>query len=258
MDGARRHAGSRGVSVARTEHIEAPKWNARAPRSRADLFGMRAGPLVALLAGVVLAVTGAAQLYAGLLQARAMNALELIDWDDHPPTASALTPIIDDLGRADDWWPEPVDALTLGELQMRLAVLDGGTPAAASLKRAVLELKQSVSQGPASATAWAWLAYAYLLTGDKSAAVSDALSNSIKLARFEPVLLAMRCEIGLAIYGSLKPDRRAELADQIRLLARRSPRELVRVTKDTGKLAIVIQALLGGDNETLQRFQDAL
>ena len=161
--------------------------------------------------------------------------------------------------RADRWWPQPVNAYDRGVAEARVAVQNAPTGSnRALLDRAMSDLRQSINRDPANAAAWAWLAYGLVIEQGASPATIDALSMSIELARFDPALLAMRCEIGLAVYGSLDAPRKAAVNDQIRLLGRRSIGDLFVVARLTHSLNVVIEALLGGDNQTVIRFMNML
>ena len=52
-------------------------------------------------------------------------------------------------------------------------------------------------------------------------------------------------------------DGKAAVADQVRLLGRRSVDDLVRVARASGKIGVVITALTS-DTETLSRFEQQL
>ena len=95
-----------------------------------------------------------------------------------------------------------------------------------------------------------------IATARKDAAAA-AVKMSIALARYEPSLLAWRSEMGLALYSVLDDDGKAAVADQVRLLGRRSVDDLVRVARAPGKIGIVITALTT-DTETLGRFEQRL
>lgn len=214
---------------------------------------------IALLIGAALFGAGIAQTVGGVLQARAKGALDAIVWDRHTVPENEIAPVIADLKRADAWWYDPENAFTIGIVDTEFA---SQNPAAAPdhgiLIAAQNAFRQSLANGPFNAAGWTWLAYARFLDHSPPQAVIDALSTSIEFGRVEPTLWSLRCRIGLALYDSLDPAHRAILADQIRLLGRRSPDELARIGRASGKLGIVIEALLAGDNKTMIRFQNSL
>jgi hypothetical protein len=218
-----------------------------------------AGAVAILILGAVLCYGGGAQFYAGLLQARAAAILEPIDWEQGTVPPSRIAPAAIDLRDADRWWPQPVNAYDRGMAQARVAAQSGAKGAdRALLDAGMADLRKSIAQDPANAAAWAWLAYGSAIKEGGSHATVDALFMSIELARFDPTLLPMRCEIGLAIYPSLNAQQRAGLGDQIRLLARNSIEDLVTVARLTHSLNVVMEALLQGDNATAIRFMDML
>jgi len=213
----------------------------------------------ALIVGGALCYGGTAQFVAGLLQARADGSLQAIDWDQDNVSAALIARATDQLADADHWWPASINTYNRGAAETQLA-MQSETAAAARplLDAAMRDLKLSIEQNPTNAASWAWLSYVLFTEQGGSPATINALSMSIELARFDPTLLALRCEIGLFIYPALDDQHRATLNDQIRLLGRHSIRELVDVARLTHSLNIVIAALLAGDNQTIIRFMDLL
>jgi hypothetical protein len=218
--------------------------------------------LAAILAvplGAALVFLGIPQLMAALLQYRAAAVLAL-------PAADALAPSVDELktailrlGEADRWWQEPDNTFESAVLLMRLAAPASSRDAydRELLKEAQRQFETSLAEAPANAKAWAALADARRLDGGPSVAAAAALKMSMQLARYEPSLLAWRCEMGLALYSVLDDGTKAELDGQIRLLAHRSLDDLVRLARASGKIGLVITALLT-DAETLSRFEREL
>jgi hypothetical protein len=213
--------------------------------------------IVAVPAGAALLYLGTPQLAAALLQYRAAAVLA------HPTHASIsadeIKIAITHIDEADRWWAEPANSFDSGVLVMRLAA-----PADSRagydrelLKEAERRFERSLGEAPANAAAWAALADARRLESGVTPAAAAALKTSIALARYEPSLLAWRAEIGLALYPVLDDDGKAALADQIRLLGRRSLEDLVRVARASGKIGVVITALTS-DTETLVRFERQL
>jgi tetratricopeptide (TPR) repeat protein len=213
----------------------------------------------ALIVGAALCYGGAAQLAAGLLQARAAAVLSGIDWDKDNAPGAAVGLAVADLNDADRWWPQSVNAYDRATAEARLATRSETASAARPMLDAALrDLGRSLKQDPANAGAWAWLAFVLFAEQGASPATIDSLSMSIELARFDPALLPIRCEVGLFIYPALDSQRRAALGDQIRMLGRYSVGDLVEVARVTHSLNIVIEALLAGDNRTVIRFLDVL
>jgi hypothetical protein len=218
-----------------------------------------AGAVAVFVLGAVLCYGGGAQLYAGLLEARAAAILETADWDRGVVPLSRIAPAVADLRAADRWWPRPINAYDRGMAQARVAGQNGAKGAdRALLDTAMGDLRASIAQDPANAAAWAWLAYGSVIESGGARSTTDALFMSIQLARFDPTLLPMRCEIGLTIYPTLNAQQRAALGDQIRLLGRNSIEDLVTVARLTHSLNVVMAALLQGDNATALRFMDML
>jgi len=206
--------------------------------------------IAAAVAGI-LCVCGLAQTVAGLYEARGGAALEAVPAEDVTAGVAAF-------GSAQRWWSNPADRFSQGLLTMRLAVgAPGGQFDRARLEAASILFEQSLAEAPAEAKVWAALADARLLAGGPSASAADALAMSIELARYEPTLLALRCEMAIRMYALLDATRKAELDEQIQMLARHSAGDLVRVVRSTQRLDIVIKAL-EGDNATLNGFQNAL
>jgi hypothetical protein len=218
--------------------------------------------LAAILAvplGAALMFLGIPQLTAALLQNRAAAVLSV-------PTAGALAPSPDELktailriDEADRWWEEPDNSFESGVLLMRLAAPASGRGAydRELLKEAQRRFERSLAEAPANAKAWAALADARRLDSGPSVAAAAALKMSMQLARYEPTLLAWRCEMGLALYPVLDDDAKAELDGQIRFLGHRSLGDLVRVARASGRIGVAITALIR-DRETLSRFEREL
>ena len=213
--------------------------------------------IVAVPAGAALIYLGTPQLAAALLQYRAAAVLA-------PPggatvAADELKTAITYIDDADRWWAEPANNFDSGVLVMRLAAPTGSRAGydRELLKEAERRFEQSLSEAPGNAAAWAALADARRLEGGATPAAATALKMSMTLARYEPSLLAWRSEMGLALYSVLDDGGKAALADQLRLLGRRSIDDLVRVARASGKIGIVITALTT-DTLTLSRFEQQL
>lgn len=200
---------------------------------------------------------GTPQLAAALLQYRA--AAVLAQPAHATISADELKSAIMYIDEADRWWAEPANSFDSGVLVMRLAAPTGSRAGYDHelLKEAERRFERSLAEAPANAAAWAALADARRLESGVTAAAAAALKTSIALARYEPSLLAWRSEMGLALYSALDNDGKAALADQIRLLGRRSVDDLVRVARASGKIGLVITALTS-DTETLGRFEQKL
>lgn len=207
--------------------------------------------LVAAAVAGVLCVCGLGQTVAGLYEARGGAALEAA-----PP--EEVTAGVVAFASAERWWSNPAHRFSQGLLTMRLAAgAPGGQFDRAQLETASILFEQSLAQAPAEAKVWAALANARLLADGPSPSAADALAMSIELARYEPALLALRCEMGIRMYALLDSKRKAELDEQIQMLARHSAGDLVRVVRSTQRLDIVIKAL-EGDNAALNEFLSAL
>ncbi len=207
--------------------------------------------------GLVLGAIGVAQTVGGLFEASAKRSLDSIDWmdPDTPVNAAQVQAAIEDFKRADAWWPNPGNPYGIGFAETRLAERTGDkSNQRAALDDAVRELRESIARAPANGTGWAWLAYALFQENGPTPDVVDAFSTSLEFARYEPSLLALRCQLGLTIYPLLDTDRKADLAQQIRWLGQSSPNDLIRIARSTRQLNIVIQALLAGDNKVALHF----
>jgi hypothetical protein len=207
--------------------------------------------LVAAAVAGLLCVCGLAQTVAGLYEAHGDAALEAAPAQD---AAAGIAAFAD----AERWWSDPRHRFSQGLLTMRLALgAPGGQFDRARLEAASALFEQSLAEAPAEAKVWATLADARLIAGGPSPSAADALAMSIELARYEPTLLAMRCEMAIRMYALLDATRRAALDEQIQMLARHSAGDLVRVVRSTQRLDLVIKAL-EGDNAALNEFQHAL
>jgi hypothetical protein len=175
------------------------------------------------------------------------------------PSADELRTAIMRIDEADRWWAEPANSFDSGMLVMRLAAPTSGRAGydRELLKEAERRFERSLGEAPANAAAWAELADARRLESGATPAAAAALKMSIALAHYDPSLLAWRAEMGLALYSVLDDDGKAALADQVRLLGRRSVDDLVRVARSSGKIGLVITALTT-DPETLSRFERQL
>jgi tetratricopeptide (TPR) repeat protein len=213
--------------------------------------------ILAVPAGAALVYLGMPQVAAALLQYRA--AAMLAQPGVSTIAADELKTAITYIDEADRWWGEPANSFDSGVLVMRLAAPSGGRAAydRGFLKEAERRFEQSLSEAPANAAAWAALADARRLEGGATPAAAAALKMSIAVARYEPSLLAWRTEMGLALYSVLDDDGKAAVADQVRLLGRRSVDDLVRVARASGKIGVVITALTS-EIDTLSRFEQQL
>ena len=253
-DDTRRRDGMRAASAQSKADRPAGKSPARSS-ARARSLSVAA----ALIVGAALCYGGVAQLAAGLLQARAAAILSEIDWDKDKAPAARVALAVADLDDADHWWPQSVNAYDRATAEARLATRSETARAARpTLDAALRDLGRSLKQDPANAGAWAWLSFVLFAEQGASPATIDSLSLSIELARFDPNLLPIRCEVGLFIYPALDAQGRAALGDQIRLLGRNSIGDLVEVARVTHSLNVVIEALLAGDNRTVIRFLNIL
>jgi hypothetical protein len=213
--------------------------------------------VVAILVGLGLCSLGTLQAASALLEMRGAVVSETADTDTPSATAETKAAIALFDG-ADRWWYAPRSSLSAGMLFMRLAASPDGTQYDHDLLDAAKRrFERGLAETPADAATWAALADARFREGGPSAAAVGALSMSIQLARYEPALLAWRCQLGLAMYASLDTQQRAALASQIRLLGRHSIADLVKLARSSGGIGLIITAL-GDDNETLIQFQDNL
>lgn len=214
-------------------------------------FRFRLHLLVAGIVAGILFICGVAQTVAGLYEARGNAVLEAVSAED-------VTGGIAAFAEAERWWSGSAHRFSQGLLTMRLAVrTPDGAFDRVQLQAAGKLFEQSLAEAPADARVWATLANARLLADGPTASAVDALSMSIELARYEPALLAMRCEMAIRLYALLDAKRKAELDEQIQLLARHSVGDLVRVVRSTQRLDIAVRAL-EGDNAALGSFQHAL
>jgi hypothetical protein len=208
-----------------------------------------------LLVGAALLYFGAAQTVAALLQIRATNGLSSLAGPASASRAEAVRAARADLELADRWWREPSNSMTLAALDLGVPppfLNARGSTDLIEAARAVLE--RSLTEAPGSAAAWFWLAEVRLRAEGPGPTAGEALLMSIARARFDPALLAWRCQSGLELYRSLSDAGREEVADQIRLLERISTDTLIRVARGSGMMAIVVAAL-NRDRSALARFE---
>ena len=216
----------------------------------------RLGGAVAVLAGLAFCYLGFAQTAAGMLQIRGTATVDMLR-SGAPILPQTLAAGIADFERADAWWREPANSISIGVLEATptaagVPVVTDQNPIAA----AELEFERAIAEAPGSATAWARLAQARFVAEGGSRGTVDALMMSIKLARVDPFLLADRAAVGLPIYRSLSPEERLRVADQVRLLAHMSAEtldQLAEVAHDTGTTLTVV-GILSGDLDALYRF----
>lgn len=216
----------------------------------------RLGGMVAVLAGAAFCYLGFAQAAAGLLQIRGTATLDMARSGSvaQPQTLAAG---IADFVRADSWWREPGNSVSIGMLEATPSA--GGLPVVTDqnpIAAARLEFERAIAEAPGDATAWVRLAAARSIEQGNTRATVDALMMSIKLARVEPELLADRTFIGLPLYRSLSADERLRIADQVRLMAHMSAEsldQLAEVTHATGATFTVL-GILSGDLDALYRF----
>ncbi len=221
------------------------------PAQSGKRLRFRSRVLAAAAVGGILCVCGLAQTVAGLYEACGGAALEAVPAED-------MTAGIVAFGDAERWWSNPGHRFSQGVLTMRLAVrAPSGQIDRARLEAASILFEQSLAEAPADAKVWAALANARLLADGPSPSAVDALAMSIELARYEPALLALRCEMAIRMYALLDAKRKAQLDEQIQMLARHAAGDLVRVVRSTQRLDIVIKAL-EGDNAALNEFLSAL
>lgn len=216
----------------------------------------RLGGVVAICAGAAFCYLGFAQTAAGMLQIRGTSTLDMLRAGTValPQTIAAG---IADFARADAWWREPANSISIGVLEATPSA--AGTPVVTDqnpIDAARLEFERAIAEAPGNATAWARLAQARYVEEGGSRGTVDALMMSIRLARVDPALIADRAAIGLPIYRTLSEAERLRIADQVRLLAHMSAEsldELAEVAHGTGTVITVV-GILSGDLDALYRF----
>lgn len=207
--------------------------------------------MVAAVAAGILCVCGLAETVSGLYEARGGAALQAVPAEEVEAGIAAFA-------NAERWWSNPGHGYSQGVLTMRSAVrAPAGQFDRARLQAASILFERSLAQAPADAKVWAALANARLLADGPSPSAVDALAMSIELARYDPALLPLRCEMAIRMYALLDAKQKAELDEQIQMLARHSAGDLVRVVRSTQRVDIVITAL-EGDNAALNGFLNAL
>ncbi len=172
--------------------------------------------------------------------------MRLIDWRAHDAPTQEVSSSVESFKRADAWWANSVDSFNAGVLEAQLASdIRDQAKRERLLNSSAGALNRSIEVAPANAAAWTWLSYVHLLKAGPTRSGIEALRMSIELARFDPSLVILRCEIGLSVYGLLGEEDRKQLSDQL-TIATNNPAvaDLIRFARRNNSLRLVMQILL--------------
>ena len=97
---------------------------------------------------------------------------------------------------------------------------------------------RSLEMRPTSPYTWANYAESKYLLGETGPAFEQALVNAARLGPWEPEVQRLIVDLGLAVYGEVKPETRAAIASVVASGMRRNPLEILQISDKRGRLDI--------------------
>jgi len=143
--------------------------------------------------------------------------------------------------------------LALAELLMAEAKGDGSRRDPALVAAAIVAASEGLARAPLNPHAWARLAYARYLRDGLTRGVATDLKMSIFTGPHEPRLVFSRLALSLRDWRNFSRTDRDLLLRQVRFAWDVSPSNLIKVSKETGAIGIVLIAL-ARDPENIKKF----
>ena len=211
-------------------------------RRRASMAGpgrkvWRACPTLAIVAGGVLIALAAPRVVSAVIQLPADRTPRLIA-SGQPVDGEALARLAATRRGAIEWTRDGRQWAELGLAQLKQAESDGADREKL-LGNAAIALRKSVQLSPVDGSAWLWLAEAELLRGGPSDKAARAIRMSIRVAPHDRAMQLDRLELALSTWQHFEDDARAEVAEQVRLVHRHSPRRLETLADALGRRDVV-------------------
>jgi hypothetical protein len=144
-----------------------------------------------------------------------------------------------------DWYGLAQFESDLGILNYTLArTTERGTDTHRKLIAGAIEADlTAISLAPTAAYSGLRLAQAHIERDGRAANISPYLRMSYSMARYDPRVVLTRLDIALLFWNDLPEDVQRDTDEQIRLVMKWFPRELVRYTRARNRLAQVRAAL---------------
>ena len=211
-------------------------------RRRASMAGpgrkvWRACPTLAIVAGGVLIALAAPRVVSAVIQLPADRTPRLIA-SGQPVDGEALARLAATRRGAIEWTRDGRQWAELGLAQLKQAESDGADREKL-LGNAASALRKSVQLSPVDGSAWLWLAEAELLRGGPSDKAARAIRMSIRVAPHDRAMQLDRLELALSTWQHFEDDARVEVAEQVRLVHRHSPRRLETLADALGRRDVV-------------------
>ena len=197
----------------------------------------RACPTLAIVAGGVLIALSAPRVVSAVIQLPADRTTRLIQ-SGHPVDDNALARLAATRRGAIEWTKNGRQWAELGLAQLKQAE-NNTTDRKKLLANAAAALQRSVALSPIDASAWLWLAETELLRTGPSDEAAQAIRMSIRIAPHDRAVQLNRLELALSTWQHFDDVARAEVAEQVRLVHRRSPDRLRDLAKEIGRQDIV-------------------
>ncbi len=137
-----------------------------------------------------------------------------------------------------------------GDLAAALTLLASSEPpesetGRALLERAIAASEAGLARGPADPRSWTRLAYLRtLLEAEPDRQAAQALELSLRSGRYDqPDFMALRLDLILLHWPVMPDAARARVGDQLQLIWREAPDEVVRLALEAGSTDIILAAL---------------
>jgi hypothetical protein len=103
---------------------------------------------------------------------------------------------------------------------------------------------------PTSPYTWANYAAVKYLLGETGPAFETALVNAVLFGPWEPRVQRIVADVGLAVYGEVKPPARAAIAANVHSGMLRNPLEILQISEKRGRLDIACRHVAGNKRMT--------
>ncbi len=197
----------------------------------------RACPTLAIVAGGVLIALAAPRVVSAVIQLPADRTTRLIE-SGQPVDGRALARLAATRRGAIEWTRDGRQWAELGLAQLKQAENESADREKL-LGHAAAALRRSVALSPVDGSAWMWLAETELLRTGPSVETAQAIRMSIRVAPHDRAVQLDRLELALSTWQHFDDAARSEVAEQVRLVNRRSPDRLHALAKSIGRQDIV-------------------
>ncbi len=197
----------------------------------------RACPTLAIVAGGVLIALAAPRVVSAVIQLPADRTTRLIE-SGQPIDGRALARLAATRRGAIEWTRDGRQWAELGLAQLKQAENETADREKL-LGHAAAALQRSVALSPVDGSAWMWLAETEMLRTGPSDEAAQAIRMSIRVAPHDRAVQLDRLELALSTWQHFDDAARSEVAEQVRLVNRRSPDRLHALAKSIGRQDIV-------------------